>query len=142
MQSGGQKRSAASGQFDCGAVSGWRWFTFGNPAKATTTWSVGRFMPKLFTDSQQGIATTRPARNAKMSWRSGTAPLLLVSPSKFEGWNDRMTHPKRPRDTNQLAKLVVDIATGEKPDRDPTPEEHAIQFVVRKWGIGGATTCR
>jgi hypothetical protein len=26
-------------------------------------------------------------------------------------------HPKRPRDPNQLAKSIIDIATGEKPDR-------------------------
>lgn len=32
-------------------------------------------------------------------------------------------HPKRPRDPNQLAKRIIDIATGETPDRDPTPEE-------------------
>lgn len=32
-------------------------------------------------------------------------------------------HPKRPRDPNQLAKSIIDIATGEKPNRDPTPEE-------------------
>jgi len=25
-------------------------------------------------------------------------------------------HPKRPRDTNQLAKRIVDIATGDDPD--------------------------
>jgi hypothetical protein len=31
--------------------------------------------------------------------------------------------PKRPRDPNQLAKRIIDIATGEVPDRDPTPEE-------------------
>jgi hypothetical protein len=31
--------------------------------------------------------------------------------------------PKRPRDFSQAAKLVIDIATGEKPNRDPTPEE-------------------
>jgi hypothetical protein len=31
--------------------------------------------------------------------------------------------PKRPRDPNQLGKVIVDIATGERPDRDPTPEE-------------------
>ncbi|HXW28430.1 MAG TPA: hypothetical protein VEK55_03620 [Xanthobacteraceae bacterium] len=31
--------------------------------------------------------------------------------------------PKRPRDPAQLAKLVVDIATGEVEDREPTPEE-------------------
>jgi hypothetical protein len=30
---------------------------------------------------------------------------------------------KRPRDPAQLAKLIVDIATGEVEDRDPTPEE-------------------
>jgi hypothetical protein len=30
---------------------------------------------------------------------------------------------KRPRDPNQLAKSIIDIATGQKPDRDPTPEE-------------------
>jgi hypothetical protein len=28
-----------------------------------------------------------------------------------------------PWDPNQLAKSTIDIATGEKPDRDPTPEE-------------------
>jgi hypothetical protein len=32
-------------------------------------------------------------------------------------------HPKRPRDPNQLGKAIIDIATGQKPDRDPTPEE-------------------
>jgi hypothetical protein len=30
---------------------------------------------------------------------------------------------KRPRDPNQLAKLIVDIATGQVEDRKPTPEE-------------------
>ena len=34
-----------------------------------------------------------------------------------------MTHPKRPRAPNQLAKAMIDIATGEKPNSDPTPEE-------------------
>jgi hypothetical protein len=32
-------------------------------------------------------------------------------------------HPKRPRDPAQLAKLIVDIATGDVEDREPTPEE-------------------
>ena len=32
-------------------------------------------------------------------------------------------HPKRPRDFNQWAKRMVDIATGEVEDREPTPEE-------------------
>ena len=30
---------------------------------------------------------------------------------------------KRPRDPNQLAKLIVDIATGQVEDRGLTPEE-------------------
>ena len=30
---------------------------------------------------------------------------------------------KRPRDPNQLAKLIVDIATGQVEDREQTPEE-------------------
>ena len=34
-----------------------------------------------------------------------------------------MATKKRPRDTNQLAKSIVDIATGEADDREPTPEE-------------------
>ena len=32
-------------------------------------------------------------------------------------------HPKRPRDPAQLAKLIVDTATGEVVDRELTPEE-------------------
>jgi hypothetical protein len=31
--------------------------------------------------------------------------------------------PKRPRDLNQWAKRMVDIATGEVQDHEPTPEE-------------------
>jgi hypothetical protein len=33
---------------------------------------------------------------------------------------------KRPRDTNQLAKLMVDILTGEVEDRERTPEERGV----------------
>jgi hypothetical protein len=32
---------------------------------------------------------------------------------------------KRPRDFAQRAKMIVDIATGEIEDREPTPEEQA-----------------
>ena len=48
-------------------------------------------------------------------------------------------HPKRPRDPNQLAKSIIDIATGQKPDRDPTPEElgKSAQAVAR--GKAGGT---
>ena len=47
-----------------------------------------------------------------------------------------MTKPKRPRDTNQLAKFIVDLSTGEatepKPDKDP-----AAVALGRKGGLKG-----
>lgn len=49
--------------------------------------------------------------------------------------------PKRPRDPNQLGKAIIDIATGQKPDRDPTPEEQgknpAAVALGRKGGLKG-----
>jgi hypothetical protein len=33
------------------------------------------------------------------------------------------SRPKRPRDPAQLAKLMIDIASGEVEDRESTPEE-------------------
>jgi hypothetical protein len=49
--------------------------------------------------------------------------------------------PKRPRDPAQLAKLIVDIATGEVEDREPTPEEQgkdpAAVALGRKGGLKG-----
>jgi hypothetical protein len=52
-----------------------------------------------------------------------------------------LNHPKRPRDPNQLAKSIIDIATGQKPDRDPMPEEQgkdpAAVALGRKGGLKG-----
>lgn len=46
---------------------------------------------------------------------------------------DEPTHrPKRPRDPNQLAKAVVDVATGEAGD-----EESAMVVRARKAGASG-----
>lgn len=36
-----------------------------------------------------------------------------------------MTHPKRPRDPNQLAKSIIDIATGEQQDTPVRASERA-----------------
>jgi hypothetical protein len=48
-------------------------------------------------------------------------------------------HPKRPRDLNQWAKRMVDLATGEASDRDPTPEEQGKDpAAVNRGKIGGA----
>ena len=47
--------------------------------------------------------------------------------------------PKRPRDLNQWAKRMVDIATGEASDREPTPEEQGKDMAAvargRKGGL-------
>ena len=52
-----------------------------------------------------------------------------------------MKHPKRPRDPAQLAKLMIDIASGEVEDRDPTPEEQgkdpAAVSLGRRGGLKG-----
>lgn len=51
-------------------------------------------------------------------------------------------HPKRPRDPAQLAKLMIDIASGEVEDREPTPEEQgkdpAAAALGRKGGVARA----
>jgi hypothetical protein len=49
--------------------------------------------------------------------------------------------PKRPRDTNQLAKYILDVAVGEVEDREPTPEgqgkDPAAVALGRKGGLKG-----
>jgi hypothetical protein len=51
---------------------------------------------------------------------------------------------KRPRDPAQLAKLMIDIASGEVEDRPPTPEEQgkdpAAASLGRKGGKARAKT--
>ena len=50
-----------------------------------------------------------------------------------------ITHPKRPRDLNQWAKRMVDIATGEASDTPPTPEEQGKDpAAVKRGRLGGA----
>ena len=55
-----------------------------------------------------------------------------------------MTARKRPRDPAQLAKFIVDVATGEIEDRAPTPEEQgkdpAAAALGRKGGKARART--
>lgn len=44
---------------------------------------------------------------------------------------------KRPRDPAQLAKLMIDIASGEVEDREPTPEEQGKNAVAVRHGQAG-----
>jgi hypothetical protein len=48
------------------------------------------------------------------------------------------TRRKRPRDTNQLAKPVVDIATGDEPERDTDEgKDPAAVSLGRRGGLKG-----
>ena len=48
--------------------------------------------------------------------------------------------PKRPRDPNQLAKLIVDIATGEEEDTARLPKDAAAQAMGKKGGKARAAS--
>lgn len=48
-------------------------------------------------------------------------------------------HPKRPRDPNQLAKLIVDVATGEATDPEETTLEKRARTAGRAGGPARAT---
>ncbi len=59
----------------------------------------------------------------------------------FSLWHhEGMTsHPKRPRDPAQLAKLIIDIASGEVEDHEPIPEDQGKDpAAVNRGGLGGA----
>ena len=51
------------------------------------------------------------------------------------------THKKRPRDPNQLGKMIVDISVGDVEDRTPTAEEQgkdpAAVSLGRRGGLKG-----
>jgi hypothetical protein len=45
--------------------------------------------------------------------------------------------PPRPRDPNQLAKLIVDISTGERPNDSPKGADTPATQARRKGGLKG-----
>jgi hypothetical protein len=48
------------------------------------------------------------------------------------------SRPKRPRDPNQLGKLIIDIATGEAEDEDPDKsKDPAAVDLGRRGGLKG-----
>lgn len=50
----------------------------------------------------------------------------------------RVTQPKRPRDSNQLAKLVVELATGDAVEEDPYDGKNpAAVELGRRGGLKG-----
>jgi hypothetical protein len=47
--------------------------------------------------------------------------------------------PKRPRDFSQAAKFVIDVATGQVEDREPTPEEQGKDPAAAALGRRGGS---
>jgi hypothetical protein len=77
--------------------------------------------------SRDGVHITTMTEKSK-------TPVVDADPKAIARWDaeggapasgDQSTikHPKRPRDLNQGAKRMLDIATGEASDAAPTPEE-------------------
>src|SRR2546423_15334693 len=64
------------------------------------------------------------------------------TPSSLRRWENEGGAPvegraKRPRDPAQLAKLIIDIASGEVEDRAPTPEEQGKDLSASGLGRKG-----
>jgi len=53
---------------------------------------------------------------------------------------EQMANPKRPRDTNQLAKYIVDLTTGDKTELEMSPKAKAGQLGGLKGGKARAAT--
>lgn len=55
-----------------------------------------------------------------------------------------MAKPKRPRDVSQLAKLIVDISTGDIQDADPDAGKNPAAVALGKLGgkVGGKARAR
>ena len=45
-----------------------------------------------------------------------------------------VSRPKRPRDPNQLAKLIVDLSTGEAQDQNPNAGKNAAAVALGRLG--------
>src|SRR5277367_1013715 len=73
-------------------------------------------------------------------FRSGGANRRATCGARIngQGVQGAMTKaPKRPRDTNQLGKLMVDILTGQVEDASPTPEERGVDPAASAMGKKG-----
>jgi hypothetical protein len=51
-------------------------------------------------------------------------------------------HPKRPRDPNQLGKLIVELATAERMEEKPEPLTPAQEFARSGGKVGGTARAR
>ena len=60
---------------------------------------------------------------------------MVKKPDNFCGTLDNiLSKPKRPRDTNQLAKYIVDLTTGDETEPEMSPKAKAGQLGGLKGG--------
>src|SRR5260363_35401 len=99
--------------------------------------------------------TYDPRINSPLLYQLSYRGMYKVVVSQFESYifdrssilfyNRVMNKPKRPRDPNQLAKLIVDIATGEAipPENEPSKKNPAAVALGRLGGGKGREgSCR
>jgi hypothetical protein len=60
--------------------------------------------------------------------------------SRLSHGEEVMAKPKRPRDANQLAKLITDIATGTETETLPPPKDEAAVALGRRGGAARAAS--
>ena len=86
---------------------------------------------------------THQHRQVFPEWRGAEVLVHSVKAAKHLAEMRRadMKHPKRPRDPAQLAKLIVDMATGNVPE-DPTPEGSPAMEFRTPWRLEGRQSPR
>jgi hypothetical protein len=110
-------------QFDCGTVPGWKISCSGRIFQEWRQLSDAIAVPSTNALKISSWHRIRVARSAELRWRLGgkasTFPHSNLLNVQTESRNDQPS--KRPRDTNQLAKSIIDIATKTKNLDDDGP---------------------
>jgi hypothetical protein len=76
----------------------------------------------MYSSSGRTVRLNRLAGfDLKIKPNNGLIKTPTIGSGNVSGSHPLSNHPKRPRDPAQLAKLIVDIATGEAQDSDKGP---------------------
>src|ERR1700730_5965999 len=66
----------------------------------------------------------------------GLCPIFWETSSNTKTESTLVKRPKRPRDPNQLGKLIVDLSVGEASEAESLPDSPAVEF-ARQGGLKG-----
>jgi hypothetical protein len=78
----------------------------------------------------------------RMGWWCLNLIVTKDAEYKRRVYNIRMAKPKRPRDPNQLAKLITDLSTGDFSDIDPDAGKNPAAIARGKAGGAKGGTAR